>query len=72
MAANPIDIYCRQIERELHAGNATEPTYSTAMKPLIEPLVSAGMATNENVSFDKYKRGKPFRPNLNGHHRAHN
>jgi hypothetical protein len=38
MAANPIDIYRRQIERELQAGNATEQTHRPALKDLIESL----------------------------------
>jgi hypothetical protein len=47
MAANPIDIYRRQIEKELQAGNATEHTHRPALKTLIESLASGVTATNE-------------------------
>ena len=47
MAANPIDTYRRQIERELQAGNATEHTHRPALKTLIESLASGVTATNE-------------------------
>ena len=47
MAANPIDAYRRQIEKELQAGNATEHTHRPALKNLIESLASGVTATNE-------------------------
>lgn len=47
MTANPIDVYRRQIERELEAGNATEHTHRPALKTLIESLASGVTATNE-------------------------
>ena len=47
MASSPIDVYRRQIERELQAGNATEHTHRPALKTLIESLVSGVTATNE-------------------------
>jgi hypothetical protein len=47
MAANPIDVYRRQIERELQAGNATEHTHRPALKTLIESLAPGVTATNE-------------------------
>jgi hypothetical protein len=47
MAANPIDTYRRQIERELQAGNATEHTHRPALKALFESLATGVTATNE-------------------------
>jgi len=47
MAASPIDVYRRQIERELQAGNATEHTHRPALKALIESLAPGVTATNE-------------------------
>jgi hypothetical protein len=47
MAANSIDVYRRQIERELQAGNATEHTHRPALKTLIESLAPGVTATNE-------------------------
>jgi hypothetical protein len=47
MTANPIDLYRRQIENELQAGNATEHTHRPALKNLIESLASGVTATNE-------------------------
>jgi hypothetical protein len=47
MTANPIDIYRRQIQRELQQGNATEHTHRPALKALIETLVPGVTATNE-------------------------
>src|SRR5258708_23306118 len=47
MAASPVDIYRRQIERELQAGNATEHTHRPALKTLIESLQAGVTATNE-------------------------
>ena len=47
MASSPIDVYRRQIERELQAGNATEHTHRPALKTLIESLVPGVTATNE-------------------------
>jgi len=47
MAANPIDVYRREIERELQAGNATEHTHRPALKTLIESLAPGVTATNE-------------------------
>jgi hypothetical protein len=42
-----IDVYRRQIEKELQAGNATEQTHRPALKALIESLVPGVTATNE-------------------------
>jgi hypothetical protein len=47
MTASPIDIYRRQIEKELQAGNATEHTHRPALKDLIESLAPGVTATNE-------------------------
>jgi hypothetical protein len=47
MPSTPIDIYRRQIQRELQAGNATEHTHRPALKSLIETLVPGVTATNE-------------------------
>ncbi len=47
MTASPIDIYRRQIERELQAGNATEHTHRPALKTPIELLAPGLTATNE-------------------------
>jgi predicted helicase len=47
MTVSPIDVYRRQIERELQAGNATEHTHRPALKTLIESLASGVTATNE-------------------------
>jgi hypothetical protein len=47
MTANPIDVYRRQIERELQAGNATEHTHRPALKALLESLAPKITATNE-------------------------
>jgi hypothetical protein len=47
MAASPIDVYRRQIERELQAGNATERTHRPALKTLVEGLVPGVTGTNE-------------------------
>ncbi|MFB3923282.1 MAG: type ISP restriction/modification enzyme [Terriglobia bacterium] len=47
MAANPIEAYRRQIEKELQAGNATEHTHRPALKSLIESLAPGVTATNE-------------------------
>jgi hypothetical protein len=47
MTASPIDVYRRQIERELQARNATEHTHRPALKTLIESLAPGVTATNE-------------------------
>ena len=47
MAANPIDTYRRQIERELQAGNSTEHTHRPALKTLLQSLAPMFTATNE-------------------------
>jgi hypothetical protein len=47
MTATPIDVYRRQIENELQAGNATEHTHRPALKNLIESLASGVTAINE-------------------------
>jgi hypothetical protein len=47
MPSTPIEIYRRQIQRELQAGSATEHTYRPALKALIETLVPGVTATNE-------------------------
>jgi hypothetical protein len=47
MAATPVDVYRRQIEKELQAGNATEHTHRPALKALIESLAPGVTATNE-------------------------
>ena len=47
MAASPIELYRRQIEKELQAGNATEHTHRPALRTLIESLASGVTATNE-------------------------
>jgi hypothetical protein len=52
MTASPIDVYRRQIERELQAGNATEHTHRPALKTLIESLASGVTATNEPKQVD--------------------
>jgi REP element-mobilizing transposase RayT len=47
MTPSAIDVYRRQIEKELQAGNATEHTHRPALKTLIESLASGVTATNE-------------------------
>ena len=47
MTATPIDVYRRQIENELQAGNATEHTHRPALETLIESLLSGVAAINE-------------------------
>ena len=47
MAVSPIDVYRRQIERELQARNATEHTHRPALKALIQSLAPGVTATNE-------------------------
>ncbi len=47
MAGTPIDVYRRQIEKELQAGNATEHTHRPALKALLESLAAGVTATNE-------------------------
>lgn len=44
---NPIPEYLRKIEKDLTAGNATEHTYRSALKTLIESLGTDISATNE-------------------------
>jgi hypothetical protein len=45
MAASPIDVYRRQVEREPQTGNATEYTHRPALKTLIESLAFGFTAT---------------------------
>jgi Type ISP C-terminal specificity domain/N-6 DNA Methylase len=47
MVATPVDVYRRQIEKELQAGNATEQTHRPALKTLLEALAPKITATNE-------------------------
>ena len=47
MSVRPIDVYRRQIEKELQAGNATEHSHRPALKTLIESLAPGVTATNE-------------------------
>ena len=47
MTASPIDIYRRQIEKELQLGNATENTHRLALKTLLQALAPKTTATNE-------------------------
>jgi hypothetical protein len=47
MMGSPIDVYRRQIERELKQGDATEHTHRPALKALIESLAPGVTATNE-------------------------
>ncbi|MGD0456173.1 MAG: hypothetical protein ABSC21_00320 [Terriglobia bacterium] len=47
MAASPIDVYRRQIEKELQAGNATEHTHRPVLKTLLQALAPKVTATNE-------------------------
>jgi hypothetical protein len=47
MRPGAIDVYRRQIERELQARSATEHTHRPALKTLIESLASGVTATNE-------------------------
>ncbi len=47
MAVNPIDVYRREIESKLGAGNATEHTHRPALEALIESLAPGVTATNE-------------------------
>jgi hypothetical protein len=47
MIGSPIDVYRRQIERELKQGDATEHTHRPALKALIESLAPGLTATNE-------------------------
>jgi hypothetical protein len=47
MIGSLIDVYRRQIERELKQGDATEHTHRPALKALIESLAAGVTATNE-------------------------
>jgi predicted helicase len=47
MAPSAIDVYRRQIEKELQAGNATEGSHRPALKALLESLYPGITATNE-------------------------
>jgi hypothetical protein len=47
MTASPIDVYRRQIEKDLQAGNATEHTHRPALKTLLEALAPKVTARNE-------------------------
>lgn len=47
MPVTPTDIYRREVERALQAGNATEHTHRPALKALIESLATGVTATNE-------------------------
>ncbi|HUY15082.1 MAG TPA: type ISP restriction/modification enzyme [Terriglobia bacterium] len=47
MAASPIEVYRRQIEKELKDGNATEHTHRPALKTLLQALAPKITATNE-------------------------
>jgi hypothetical protein len=47
MAMNPIDVYRREIEKKLAAGNATEHTHRSAMETLIKSLGPRLTAINE-------------------------
>ena len=47
MDSSSIDLYRRQIEKALQAGNATEHTHRPALKTLIEALATGVTATNE-------------------------
>ena len=47
MDTAPIDVYRRQIEKALQAGNSTEHTHRPALKTLIEALAKGVTATNE-------------------------
>ncbi len=47
MPTAPFDVYRRQIQRELQAGNATEHTHRPALKSLMESLAPGIAATNE-------------------------
>jgi hypothetical protein len=47
MAASPIDVYRRRIERELGAGNGRERTPWPVLNTLIESLASGVTTTNE-------------------------
>jgi hypothetical protein len=47
VTGNPIDVYRRQIEKELQAGNATEHTHRPALKTLLQALAPKITATNE-------------------------
>ena len=47
MTASPIDIYRRQIEKGLQAGDATEHTHRPALKALLQSLASGVTATKE-------------------------
>ena len=46
MTSPPIDAYRRVLERDLQAGNATEPTHYPTLKALIQSLASGVAATN--------------------------
>src|SRR3990167_6877746 len=46
MTANPIETYRRVLERDLQAGNATEPTHYPTLKALIQSLAPGVTATN--------------------------
>jgi Type ISP C-terminal specificity domain/N-6 DNA Methylase len=52
MVTTPLDVYRRQIEKELQAGNATEQTHRPALKTLLEALAPKITATNEPKRVD--------------------
>jgi hypothetical protein len=47
MAPGAIDVYRRQIEKELQEGNATDHTHRPALKTLVQYLAPGVTATNE-------------------------
>lgn len=47
MATSPINVYRREIEKKLQAGNATEHTHRSALETLIQSLAPGITATNE-------------------------
>jgi len=51
MTVSPLDIYRRQIEKELQAGNATEHTHRPALKSLLESLAPGVTALSETIRF---------------------
>jgi hypothetical protein len=46
MSPSPIDIYRRQIERELQAANTTEHTHRPALKTPVQAFATKGTATS--------------------------
>jgi hypothetical protein len=57
MSVNPIKTVRRQIDREVHVGDASQCTLGAALRSTVALLAAGATATNANGSFDEYKKG---------------